>query len=88
MNALLEPVATLVPGRPGSLNPSQVRERPLVVVREDGALQIHAPEAGPANCCDRRMLHTFINRNGTTLCPTSLVSFPTGLPARLLAERQ
>lgn len=63
-------VATLVPGRPGSVTLPPARHPPIIVVRDDGALMVHAPEPGPANCCDRRMVYVFVNRGGVTLCPT------------------
>lgn len=64
----MEPKATLVPGRPGTL--TLPREKPIIVTRDDGALQVYSPQAGPANCCGGQMLHTFVCRDGVTLCPT------------------
>jgi hypothetical protein len=64
-----EPVATLVPGTPASLNLPATRQ-PLIFARDDGALNVHPLEPGPANCCDGRMVYIFVNRGGTTRCPT------------------
>jgi len=63
-----EPVATLVPGLPGSL--ALPAAQPLIFTRDDGALNIHPHQPGPANCCDGRMVYIFVNRNGVTRCPS------------------
>lgn len=67
-----EQVATLVPGMPGSLElmPSldELRNRTFIFDRDDGALNIHPPVPGPANCCDGRMVYFLVNRGGVTRC--------------------
>lgn len=68
-----EPVATLVPGVPGSLDLpgpdlEELRKRTFIFERDDGALNVHPPVPGPAKCCDGRMVYFFINRDGVTRC--------------------
>lgn len=36
--------------------------------RDDGALNVHPPEPGPANCCDGRIVYVFVCRGGVSRC--------------------
>lgn len=42
----------------------------MILMRDDGALNVHPPEPGPATCCDGRMVYIFVNRGGVTMCPS------------------
>ena len=45
-----------------------MKPRIQIYVRDDGALNVHPPEPGPAKCCDGRMVYVFVSRMGVTLC--------------------
>lgn len=40
----------------------------MFLMRDDGAMNVHPPEPGPATCCDGRMVYIFVNRGGVTVC--------------------